>query len=115
VSEIALFDQSCEVSQSLAGRLREHYPELAVTTSSNGPAGFDLVVNATPLGMKEDDPLPFDVSRIAARSFVGEVVMKHVVTPLLAAAQAQGLCHPDWRRPPAWCSTWIPPCTALSR
>ena len=30
-------------------------------TGSNDPAGFDLVVNATPLGMKEGDPLPFDV------------------------------------------------------
>ena len=70
--------------------MREHYPQLIVTTGSADPAGFDLIVNATPLGMKPDDPLPFDVDRIAPTTFVGEVVMKQAITPLLAAAQAKG-------------------------
>jgi shikimate dehydrogenase len=48
------------------------------------------VVNATPLGMKDDDPLPMDVDRIAPTTFVGEVVMKQTITPFLAAAQAKG-------------------------
>ena len=90
VAEMALYDNYPASSNALAGRLREHYPKLVVTTGSNDPAGFDLVVNATPLGMKEGDPLPFDVSRIAPTTFVGEVVMKQAITPLLAAAQAKG-------------------------
>jgi shikimate dehydrogenase len=90
VAEMALYDNFAASSNALAGRLREHYPKLIVTTGSNDPAGFDLVVNATPLGMKEGDPLPFDVSRIAPSTFVGEVVMKQAITPLLAAAQAKG-------------------------
>jgi shikimate dehydrogenase len=90
VAEMALYDNFAASSSALAGRLREHYPKLVVTTGSNDPAGFDLVVNATPLGMKEGDPLPFDVSRIAPTTFVGEVVMKQAITPLLAAAQAKG-------------------------
>jgi shikimate dehydrogenase len=53
-------------------------------------AGFDLVVNATPLGMNADDPLPIDVSRLAAGTFVGEVVMKQEITPLLRAARERG-------------------------
>ena len=52
--------------------------------------GFDIVVNATPLGMNASDPLPFDVDRIALSTFVGEVVMKQEITPLLAAARAKG-------------------------
>ncbi|CAN5894263.1 shikimate 5-dehydrogenase [soil metagenome] len=90
VSQMALFDGLEASSLALAGRLREHYPELTVTTGSADPAGFDLIVNATPLGMKPDDPLPFDVDRIAPTTFVGEVVMKQAITPLLAAAQAKG-------------------------
>jgi shikimate dehydrogenase len=90
VAQMALHDGHDASSQSLAARLREHYPALAVRTGENDPAGFDLVVNATPLGMQDGDPLPFDVSRIAAGSFVGEVVMKQAITPLLAAAQAKG-------------------------
>ncbi len=61
-----------------------------MTTGSNDPAGFDLVVNASPLGMNEDDPLPMDVERIAPQTFVGEVVMKTEITSFLAAARARG-------------------------
>jgi shikimate dehydrogenase len=40
--------------------------------------------------MKADDPLPIDVARLAAKTFVGEVVMKQEITPLLKAARERG-------------------------
>jgi shikimate dehydrogenase len=52
--------------------------------------GHDLVVNATPMGMNEGDPLPMDVSRLSPETLVGEVVMQAETTAFLAAAQAQG-------------------------
>lgn len=90
VTELMLFDANLASSEALAGRLREHYPAMRVGTGSKDPEGFDVVVNATPLGMKDSDPLPFDVSRIASSTFVGEVVMKSEFTPLLQAAKAKG-------------------------
>jgi shikimate dehydrogenase len=90
VGEIALFDQHRPSAEALRWRLLDHYPKLVATTGSNDPAGYDIVVNATPLGMNEGDPLPFDVERIAPTAFVGEVVMKAEYTPLLRAAQAKG-------------------------
>jgi len=89
-AELMLHDVQPGAAEGLADRLRTHYPRLAVRTGTNDPAGFDVVVNATPLGMKEDDPLPFDVERIAPGTFVGEVVMKSEYTPLLRAATARG-------------------------
>lgn len=90
VARMALFDGHEPSSRALAERLHQHYPALEITTGSNDPAGFDLIVNATPLGMKEGDPLPFDMDRVAPSTFVGEVVMKEAMTPLLRAAQAKG-------------------------
>ena len=90
VAEMALFDLNAASAEALASRLRSHYPQLKVESGSNDPAGFDVVVNATPLGMKEGDPLPFDVDRISPSSFVGEVVMKSEYTPLLRAAREKG-------------------------
>ncbi|MFO1305510.1 MAG: shikimate dehydrogenase [Burkholderiales bacterium] len=90
IARMALFDVSAASADALAQRLRQHYPAMQVTTGSSDPAGFDLVVNATPLGMKPDDPLPFDVARIGRDTFVGEVVMKKEFTPLLEAARAKG-------------------------
>ena len=90
VARMALFDMSAASADGLAQRLRQFYPAMQVTTGSNDPAGFDLIVNATPLGMKPGDPMPFDVSRIAKDTFVGEVVMKQEITPLLEAARRIG-------------------------
>ena len=87
---ISLFDASPAPADGLADRLRQHYPELDVATGSNDPAGYALVVNATPMGMKDGDPLPVDVDRITPGAFVGEVVMKQEMTAFLRAAQARG-------------------------
>ena len=90
VAELALFDPRDESQQGLAARLQKHYSALVVKTGSNDPAGFDVVVNATPMGMEQGDPMPMDVSRIEARTFVGEVVMKSEMTAFLQAAKARG-------------------------
>ena len=90
VAELALFDAYAPMMNGLAERLRANYPNLKVTVGSIDPAGYDVVVNATPLGMKAGDPLPMDVTRIASSTFVGEVVMKQEITPFLAAARARG-------------------------
>jgi len=90
LARIGLFDAAPAAAESLADRLRQHYPELDVTTGSNDPAGYALVVNATPMGMNAGDPLPVDVDRITSGAFVGEVVMKQEMTAFLRAAQARG-------------------------
>ncbi|MFH6787080.1 MULTISPECIES: shikimate dehydrogenase family protein [Methylobacterium] len=90
IAGIGVCDRDPAVAEALAGRLREHYPALGIVTGSNDPAGYDVVVNATPLGMKDGDPLPMDVARIAPGTFVGEVVMKQEHTPFLRAALEKG-------------------------
>jgi shikimate dehydrogenase len=89
-AELALFDAFAPAMNGLAERLRANYPDLKISVGSNDPNGYDVVVNATPLGMKPDDPLPMDVNRIAPSTFVGEVVMKAEITPFLAAARERG-------------------------
>jgi shikimate dehydrogenase len=87
---LALHDVDATAAQGLVDRLHEHYPGVTAAVAAPDPSGFDLVVNATPLGMKTDDPLPFDVARLSPRTFVGEVVLKQEMTPLLEAARARG-------------------------
>lgn len=90
VGMLAVFDLRASAADALAERLQSHFPATEVRTGSRDPAGFELVVNATPLGMNAGDPLPLDVTRLDARTFVGEVVMKVETTPLLQAARARG-------------------------
>jgi shikimate dehydrogenase len=90
IGGLALYDVQPAAAEALALRLRTHYPAIVVGTGSNDPAGFDLVVNATPLGMNPGDPLPVDMDRLEPRTFVGEVVMKTETTAFLRAAQERG-------------------------
>ena len=90
VGSITLCDVDAAAAAALAGRLRKHYGALDARVAGSDPAGFDLVVNGTPLGMKPGDPLPVDVTRLDPRTFVGEVVMKQEITPLLQAARDRG-------------------------
>lgn len=90
VARLCLFDVNTASMQALAARLSQHYPALQVGIGSHDPAGFDVVVNATPLGMNPGDPMPLDISRLSPSTFVGEVVMKEEMTAFLSAAQARG-------------------------
>ena len=87
---LGLFDADPGRADALRAHLAAEYPDLAIESGSNDPAGWDVVVNATPLGMRAGDPLPIDVTRLAPATFVGEVVMKVEETPLLLAARARG-------------------------
>jgi shikimate dehydrogenase len=40
--------------------------------------------------MRDGDPLPVDVDRIAPGSYVGDVILKEEVTPFLQAAKDKG-------------------------
>jgi shikimate dehydrogenase len=90
VGGLGLFDLQAASAQSLGARVRRHYPSLQLNIGDRDPAGFDVVVNATPLGMNEGDPLPIDTTRLAPSTFVGEVVMRTEMTAFLGAAQRQG-------------------------
>lgn len=90
VAGLGLYDVDAGVAAALEMRLTRHYPRLRVITGSNDPGGYDIVVNATPLGMKDDDPLPLDTRRLSPGALVGEVVMKQQMTPFLRAAVERG-------------------------
>ena len=89
-ASIALMDARPAAARALAERLARHFRGLDVRTDDVDPAAFDLVVNATPLGTREDDTLPIDVARLAPGTFVGDVVMTNGPTRLMAAATQRG-------------------------
>lgn len=90
LAEIGLFDPNAAASEALAQRIGVHHPEVKVVMGSKDPDGYDLIVNATPIGMNDGDPLPIDVDRVAPGSYVGDVVLKADITPFLAAAKDKG-------------------------
>jgi len=62
------------------------------------PHGCEIVINATPLGMKPDDPMPVDPNRIEQGSIVVDIINSSDPTPLCIAARARG-CRTQSGRP----------------
>jgi shikimate dehydrogenase len=71
-------------------RLTKHYPNIPVATVDAPPKGIHFAVNATPLGLRTGDPLPFDPMQVDADVVVAEVIMSPVETPLLQRARTHG-------------------------
>ncbi len=59
-------------------------------TSRQAIAGADIIIDATPLGMKAGDPAPFDTALLSANQTVFDVVYGHGETALARAARAAG-------------------------
>lgn len=59
-------------------------------TSTQAIAGSDIIIDATPLGMKAGDPAPFDTSLLHEGQTVFDVVYGHGETALAAGARAAG-------------------------
>jgi shikimate dehydrogenase len=94
---IALYDNTPGRALSLASRLSDEFGVEVVSAQSSDPAGSQLVVHATPLGLQPDDPLPFDVSRLDEGAAVVDILMKNQPTPLLRACRARGIvAHPGF-------------------
>ncbi|UUZ64367.1 shikimate dehydrogenase [Polaromonas sp. P1-6] len=93
-AEIALYDPAIGKAQALASQLaaaaRSSTTKVVAATSSD-PSAYDVVVNASPLGLKAGDPLPCDVSRLAPHAAVMDILMKNQPTPLVQAARARHL------------------------
>jgi shikimate dehydrogenase len=88
-ANVTLCDLDAGKRDALIARLARHDYKIAATDTVD-PSGFDLIVNATPAGMKAGDPLPADATKLDANQFVADVITMPVITPLLAAAKARG-------------------------
>jgi len=88
---VSLFDTAPGKARKLAQRLnRGTDARRARAVASADPAGYRLVVNATPLGLDAADPMPFDVDRLDDGAAVVDILMTNQPTPLLRAARAAG-------------------------
>ncbi|MGE4482253.1 shikimate dehydrogenase family protein [Acidocella sp.] len=89
VAELAVHDGNAERRDTLLTQLGPVAGGRLVPGSAD-PSGFDIVVNATPSGMRAGDPLPVDVSRLSPTAFAADVITAPLETPFLQAAKTLG-------------------------
>jgi len=88
-AEVAVFDVATDRAADVVQRLRSTGARAQAAAAADA-AGYDLVVNATPLGIRPEDPLPVNLERVARGTVVADAVVYPRITPLLAAARARG-------------------------
>jgi shikimate dehydrogenase len=88
-SAVTLCDLDRPKRDALIARLGHHGHKVTPTDNPD-PAGYDLIVNATPAGMKAGDPLPVDAAKLGTGQFVADIITMPAVTPLLVAARGNG-------------------------
>jgi shikimate dehydrogenase len=89
VAALTVADMDLKRCGRLVERLALRAPAI-VQAGSADPAGCDVVVNATPAGMRPGDPLPVDPARVAPAAVVGDLITRPAMTPLLEAARGRG-------------------------
>jgi len=89
VASLALHDTDGGRREDLARKLRA-YCGVAPMIGSDSPEGYDLVINATPMGMRPGDPMPIRLEYLAPSTFVGDVVTMPAVPPLIERARIRG-------------------------
>jgi len=90
VSRLTIANRTADKTQQLIDRIASCHPSLTLAVGGEDPAGHDLVVKATSLGLRPGDVLPLDADRLEPRLIVAEIIMQPTETPLLMAAQAKG-------------------------
>jgi shikimate dehydrogenase len=89
VAELAIHDGDASRRDTLIKRLQSRYSD-KVRAGSADPTGYTLVVNATPAGMRPEDPYPIEVNKLTREMFVGDVITAPAITPLVEAARRLG-------------------------
>ncbi|VXC42658.1 Shikimate dehydrogenase [Pseudomonas sp. 8Z] len=82
-----------DVNEHCAKQLAESVTAQTGCAALSGPPdphGFEIVINATPLGMNKTDEMPVDPVRLAPGTIVVDIINIPDQTPLLRAAQARG-------------------------
>ncbi len=95
ISRLAIFDVDAKKLTHLTVHLGAHFPKVKISAAGtvHDLAGGepDLLVNASPAGMKPGDPLPVPESLLSPGQAVYDLIYNPQTTELVRCARARGL------------------------
>jgi shikimate dehydrogenase len=93
VQSIDIVDPMNDRAATLASRLQPLLPDCRFATAERVPGDADMIVNASPVGMRDGDGMPADLGTLPRETLVGDVVIADAPTPLVRHAMA---CGCEW-------------------
>ena len=95
IQSLSIIDPRKERAAELASTLRDAFPASRIEAVDTVPRSFDMVVNASTVGMRDDDGLPGELGALAAGTLVGDVIVSPKPTPLIRHATRHGCRYVD--------------------
>src|SRR3546814_8075076 len=88
-ASLAVANRTIGRAAELAQRVQAAFPGCVTggVAADTDPAGHDVVINTTPLGLHDGDPLPVAIDRLDPGTTVSEIIMIPEETALLKAAR----------------------------
>lgn len=87
-ASLAIHDIDRNKLHKLVSDLSNIRKNVMALTQIDDPAGFDIIINATPLGLRKGDPSPVDISALSPTQTVCDLIYKR--TSLLDLAAQKG-------------------------
>jgi shikimate dehydrogenase len=89
-ASIAIADVEAARAQTLADRVARAFPACRAVVSAPVAEGYDIIVNASPVGMAADDGLPAPLGPMDPSTLAFDVVVKSEPTAFLRHARSFG-------------------------
>lgn len=88
-ASIVVIDPDEARARVLTARLGAAFPSVVFACADAVPHGSDMVVNATPVGMKDADGLPGAIAGFGPDAVIGDVVIRETPTPIIRLAERE--------------------------
>ena len=99
VGRLTIHNRDTTKAEALVALLKAQYPQLAVASADAAQintmkARANLLINATSLGLHDDDALPLALEGVAKSAIIADIIMVPEMTKWLMDAERRGLtCH----------------------
>lgn len=94
-AKLSIVNRTRDRAEALARRLRDSGFDGDVSADDANPKGHDVLINATSVGLRPEDPLLIDPSALQPGMLVSDIILKPEITPLLSVAKERGCTvHP---------------------
>lgn len=90
VESIGIVDPNAGRVEALVEALRGAFPDCQLAAATSKAADVDMIVNASPVGMRPGDGMPGDIGTLSPDTLIGDVVITESPTALIQHALRHG-------------------------
>ena len=95
IAGLSIYNRTSEKAADLISAVQTYVPDAALDISYlDDVSRYDIIINATALGLNEDDEMPCSLDEVKADCLICDIIMIPEQTKWLAHAEDKGLaCH----------------------